>query len=98
MGGTYTQAKHINMEKTRLARSGLRWQVRGWAPTLRLGGCGQPGTGTRWDPPRPRGGGQGETPAEKRGSGLAASAGRAAGGRGGGGGFLRISRAGGKPL
>lgn len=53
------------------------------------------------DRPRPAsalGLGQGESPNGKQGSGLTALARRAAGGRADGGGFLRVSRPGGKPL
>lgn len=98
-----SQAKHGNMEKTRFARSRVGFARSGaWRQPSALAGArsrardppAHPGS-CRAAAPRSV---QGETPAETRGSGLASSAGRAAGGKSGGGGFSRISRAGGKPL
>lgn len=98
-----TQAKHINVEKTRFARFGVdvgRFEAGRQPSSLVDADTRRPGPSrTRQNPPVPAAPlPRAETPAETRGSGLAASAGRAARGRSGGGGFLRISRAGGKPL
>lgn len=102
-GRGHSQAKHVNTVKTRFARSGVGVGRSGaWRqPSALTGACSRardlpahPGSCSAAAPA----GVQGETPAETRGSGLASSAGRAAGGKSGGGGFLRISRAGGKPL